>query len=123
MSDSPESLITCSTRGGLLVVSVSADQLTAVRVADDFDEQLKALLDQRTEKLWVMDFQSVTFLVTPAVNALLVVSKTLQSRGGRLALTGLSKNIHQIFSLMRLDELLEICRDVDAAVELLTSKT
>ena len=87
---------------------------------DEFNQALLKLVSDRESKFWVLDFQNVTFMVTPALNTLVNVAKQIRERGGALALTGLNKNIAQVFSLMRLDEVFRIHPDVDAAVTAIT---
>lgn len=103
-------------RGPTLVLHVRAEQLTVVAATDRFDEGVRTLLAERSERNWVMDFRSVTFMVTPAVNSILVAHKHLSAAGGAIVLTGLSDNIRQIFALMRLDEVIPIASSVEGAV-------
>ncbi len=120
MPEPVDRLFQLSTRGPVVVVLISADQLTALDATDEFGEALLKLVNDRQSKFWVLDFQNVTFMVTPALNTLVNVAKLIRERGGALALTGLNKNIAQVFSLMRLDEVFGIHPDVDAAVNAIT---
>ena len=106
-------------RGSVLVVKVAADRMTDMDATDAFNDALTELLKSEQAAHWVIDFQRVTFMVTPAINTLVNVAKRIRQRGGVLALTGLNENISQVFSLMRLDEVFPIHPDVDAAVEAL----
>lgn len=87
---------------------VAADQLTALSALDQFDRELRALLPKLTQKRCVIDFQRVTFMVTPAINALLALQNHLKSRGGRLTVAGLSDPIRRVFELTKLDKAFEI---------------
>jgi anti-anti-sigma factor len=109
-------LLKCSERGDAIVIIVDAEQLTALEFTDRFDQQLKALVETQSAKTWVIDFQSVTFMVTPAVNTLLNVSKQIEQRGGRVMVTGLNANIRKVFTLMRLDEVIPISPSVEDAI-------
>ncbi len=112
-TDKPFELLT---RGSVLVVKVAAERMTDMDATDAFNDALDELLQSEQSKHWVIDFQSVTFMVTPAINTLVNLAKQIRQRGGGLALTGLNDNISQVFSLMRLDEVFAIHADVDAAV-------
>ena len=110
-------------RGSVLVVKVAAERMTDMDATEEFNDALNALLKSEQVAHWVIDFQRVTFMVTPAINTLVNVAKRIRQRGGALALTGLNENISQVFSLMRLDEVFAIHPDVDAAVAALTPRS
>lgn len=109
MAATPTDLVKLEPHGELLVVRVASDQLTAVDVVDRFGERIRALLEQRSERRWLIDFASTVFLATPAVNTLLLASKRLQRDGGRLAICGLTPALRRLFGLMKLDRVLVIC--------------
>ena len=120
MSESAEHPFQLSTRGSVLIAVVAAERMTDMDAVDTFNDALLKLLDTEKSVSWVLDFQNVTFMVTPAINTLVTAARKIRERGGRLALTGLNENIAQVFSLMRLDEVFLITGDVDEAVEALT---
>ena len=116
-TDKPFELLT---RGSVLVVKVAADRMTDMDATDAFNDALSELLKSEHAAHWVIDFQRVTFMVTPAINTLVNIAKQIRQRGGALALTGLNENISQVFSLMRLDEVFAIHPDLDTAVAALS---
>ncbi len=115
-------IVNVSREGPALLLTVAADQLTALRALDDFDREIKQLLERQPERAWIIDFREVTFLVTPAINTLLVLVKRLRADRGNLVLTGLNRNIRQIFELMRLNEVLSIAPDVASALTLIAGR-
>lgn len=121
MSSENGELIQLDARANGLILTVAAQQLTALQATDEFDERVRGLLEERKERNWVLDFRSVTFMVTPAVNTIMVTHKRLAHDGGKLVITGLSDNIRHIFALMRLDEVLAITNNVDSALQMLES--
>lgn len=122
MPESEAPLFQITPHGPVVQVTVAAQHLTALDVADEFGDTLRELIDSRREAYWLLDFQTVTFMVTPAVNALVNAAKQVRGRGGELAVTGLNKNIAQVFSLMRLEEVFGIHPDVDTGVRALRSR-
>jgi anti-sigma B factor antagonist len=116
MPDPAPELIAITPQADILLLDVAATQLSALKIVDRFDLDLRKLLEIRSERYWIMDFRSVTFLVTPAVNTLLQAVKKLRARGGDLALCGLSPPIRRLFGLMKLDRVFLICESVEAAL-------
>ena len=117
MSGDNRDLLNVDSHGENLVVSVAAGRLIALDVVDDFSDALHDLLEQRPERTWMIDFGGVTFMVTPAVNALLTTMKGLRSSGGNLILCGLNENIRRVFALMKLDQVFTIRESVAVAIE------
>lgn len=109
--------IQAASQNQTLVLQVSSDQLTAVQGIDRFDADLRELRGARTEKNWIINFEGVTFIVTPVVNTLITLHKHVRAGGGALVLTGLNRNIRHVFELMRLDQILEISPDLPSALE------
>lgn len=120
MSASEKDLIHVSERNGILLVEVAAEQLTAVKAVDQFDHCMRELLEDFSQTTWLVDFRDVTFLVTPAVNTLLSLTKQLRARNGALILCGVNENIRRVFALMKLDRVFTIDEDVEAAMQRLS---
>lgn len=108
-----------STHEDVLVLSVAARQLTHLDSVARFERELRRLVRERPERHWLIDFHDVTFFITPAVNTLLTILRTLASRGGRLVLTGISADVRYILGLRRVDAVLTILPTREAGLELL----
>lgn len=119
MPSGPSAIIQLEPHGEALLLTVASGQLTNLNAIDRFDHKMKELSQSRAERNWVLNFCDVTFIVTPAINTILVIMKRLRAKGGDLVLTGLNRDIRHIFELMRLDEVLTIAADVTAALEAL----
>lgn len=100
----------------VLMVEVVAPQLNALRSVDRFAAQLEELSGERTEKIWVLDFAGVTFIVTQAIGALMVVHKRLRSQGGRLVIVGLTDSIRRVFQLIKLDQVFTLAATREEAL-------
>lgn len=96
------------TTEGVLIVSVAAEHLTSVEAVAGLERELRRLLRERPESKWLVDFRNTTFFITPAVNTLLAILRTLRERGGKLVLVGLTREVQHILGLRRLDRILTI---------------
>jgi anti-anti-sigma regulatory factor len=112
----PNTITQLRTSDGVLVVSVAAGHLASIDAVARFERELRQLLRDRTERLWLIDFGGTTFFITPAVNTLLAVLRTLRERGGRLVLTGVSQDVRHILSLLRLNRLLTLSANIAAGM-------
>ncbi len=113
--DDPPALLAATPKDGLLLVRVVAPQLTAVRSIDRLERELTTLLERHEEPRWILDFAGVTFIVTMAISALLVIMKRLRSKGGDLAIIGLETSIYRMFKLMKLDQVFIVADTREAA--------
>ena len=69
----------------------------------------------------IIDFSEVTYLSSAGIRSLIKSAKTIDSRGGKLALASLAPNVEAILSISGVDMLLTICRDLDAALKAVTT--
>ena len=121
MPQDPQNILNVSQHDDVLLLDVAADQLTALQTVDTFAEQLTALIAKRPEAWYVINFHDVTFMVTPAVNALLQASRQLKQRGGQIVVCGLNENIRRVFTLMKLDRVIHIEPAPDAGLRRIES--
>jgi anti-anti-sigma regulatory factor len=105
--------------GDVLVISVAADKLDSVEQVAAFTRRLKVLLAEQPETHWLIDFGNTTFFITPAVNTLLAILRTLRLRNGQLVLTGMSADVLHILGLMRVDRVLTLRPTRSAGLEVL----
>ncbi len=116
MSEPPTEIVTIADRPEAAVVTVHASQLTNIQTVDTFAAQLLERIAAHDATHFIVDFGGVTFIVTPAVNALLQASKQVSGAGGKLIVVGLNENIRRVFQLMKLDRVLLLQADIDAAL-------
>ncbi len=64
----------------------------------------------------VLDFTQVQMMGSLALGTLVTISKQAKAGGGRLAMFGLNKNLADVLKMSRLDKLLTIAKDEDAAI-------
>jgi anti-anti-sigma regulatory factor len=119
MSPAPDHMLHLATTNDVLLVSVAAGQLTTCEAVARFERELRDLIRKHTERHWLMDFGNTTFFITPAVNALLAIMRTLRERGGKLVLTGVTQDVRYVLGLRRLDSILTICPSIPAGMDAL----
>jgi anti-sigma B factor antagonist len=64
----------------------------------------------------ILDFSGMEYMNSGGIGLLVTLLVRAQRGGGRLLATGLSDHYHQILSLTRLDEAIEICPDEATAL-------
>jgi anti-sigma B factor antagonist len=98
---------------GVAVVTVSLEQLDASN-ADDFRRELGPVLQEHRQV--VLDLGRVQFVDSRGCGAIISCLKQLSGVGGDLKLCGASRNVRQVFELIRLHKICEILPSRDEAV-------
>ncbi len=81
---------------GAAVVTVSGRLSSAV--ADQFQEQLMAALDEKPTAL-VADFSELKFIASAGLRTLIVAAKRARSEGYHVHLCGMAETIHEVFEV------------------------
>jgi anti-anti-sigma factor len=99
--------------GNVRVITFAAG---AVR---DVENMLARELEGRTDGLeeshLLLDFTNVQYLTSVELGTLIGLHKRMQASGGRLTLFNLNAEIYEVFTVSRLQTLLGICRELEAA--------
>ncbi len=94
--------------GNITILTFTAD---AVRdVENSIDRDLETLPDGTEQQQLLLDFTHVASLNSMELGSLVTLHKRVAAAGGRLTLFNLSDQVFKIFTITRLDTLLEICR-------------
>lgn len=98
-------------------------QLVMVDLQGDFrlaavPSSRKKLLQiaRRYPRALVLNLAGVTTMDTAGIATLIEVLRMVQARGGRLILTGLHDQVNKMIQLTHLDQVVEVCDSVDAAL-------
>jgi anti-sigma B factor antagonist len=83
---------------------VSLDKETLHRTHD----QLLALADEPSESDLLLNFANVEYLTSTALGTLVSLRKKLLARGRHLTVGNLSPQLHEIFTVTKLDALLDL---------------
>jgi anti-sigma B factor antagonist len=80
-------------------------------------EELFALVEQDGRKSLLLDFTSVEFLSSAALNKLIILDKKVKAANGRMRICSLRPEIREVFVITRLNQLFEIKEDEKEAIE------
>ena len=86
----------------VVVVKVTEAEIRGDNQADALRDEFLAIATQTGAVFVVLDFQTVTFLVSTGIRPLLSLNRYLHDKGGRLVLCNLNDNIREIFEQTRL---------------------
>jgi anti-anti-sigma factor len=99
--------------GNITIITFTADAIRDVE--NVIARELEGLTAETSERHLLLDFSHVEYLNSVELGTLVTLYKQARACGGRLTLFNLSARLFKLFSITRLDTLLEICRQ-DAAV-------
>ncbi|MEQ8789172.1 MAG: STAS domain-containing protein [Pirellulaceae bacterium] len=93
-------------------------EVTVVRFVDrkildaaniqELGEELFALVERESRKSLLLNFSSVEFLSSAALNKLIVLDKKVKAAGGVLKFCDLRPEIYDVFVITRLNQLFDI---------------
>ena len=86
--------------------ALTEDNVTAV------GDALTALIESRDRQDYVFDLAAVGFLTSIVLSKFITLNGRVRARGGRLTLVNLRPTIRKVFTISRLDSVLNI-RDTD----------
>ena len=81
--------------------------------AREFKEVLTSLIDEGKREI-VIDFSDMVFIGSSGIGKLLLAYKRLDDLGGKLYITGLNKDIKDLFITFRLNEFFHIVDSMDS---------
>ena len=79
-------------------------------------ESASQLVDHTTRSL-IFDFTKITMMTSDGIGTLVRLHTRLQGLGGGLAIYGCSSKVREIFSIVMLDKILNVCDTEDQAWE------
>ncbi len=103
------------------------DDVSVVKLVDEkvmdptrielLGKELLSLSDSESAPLVVINFGSVKFFASAAINKLIVLERRVKARGGRLMLTDLGPEIKDLFGFTHLNSLFRIRNDQATAMK------
>jgi anti-sigma B factor antagonist len=112
-----------STTRGLLEIQWVNDQQAVAKLDGDFRMARAATLRKKllqlarkNPKTLVLNLSAVQVMDTAGIAVLVELYRALEGRGGRLCLVGLHGQLRKIVQLTHLDQLLDLCSSVEAAL-------
>jgi anti-sigma B factor antagonist len=76
--------------------------------AEALSKELADLADQVGARQLQLDFDRVDYITSTGLEAILGLRRALRSAGGQLVLTNLNPYVHEVFSVTRLDQIIDV---------------
>ena len=80
-------------------------------------EQFSALVGQTPQTKFVVDFASVSHMSSSALGMLITLNKRIREKKGELRLCNIQPAIYEVFVITRLNEIFQICRTRQEALD------
>lgn len=78
-------------------------------------QEVRAFLEMSEKNLIIADFESVQYISSAALGAMVTLNTELAKRGGRLVMINLSDDAMQVIKLTKLDKLIPVEKDIAKA--------
>ncbi len=111
------SLIMASQVGDVGVVSFLTSQVLDEMNVQQLGKELDELVEKQYMIKMVIDFSKIKFLSSAVLGKLISLNKKITAQKGRLAFCNINPEIMQVFKITRLDKLIPICDDEEAAIK------
>ncbi len=99
---------------GIDIVTITGRLVAAD--APEARESLKGIVEAGTGKL-IVDLSGVSFIDSSGLSVLISAFKLIRAKGGRMLLSGISKNVQTLLELTRLSEIFEMYASTEAALD------
>ncbi|NLX59479.1 MAG: STAS domain-containing protein [Phycisphaerae bacterium] len=103
--------------GDVAVVRFSQEHILDAVIIEKMGAGLKALIDGEPRTQFVLDFNGVNYLSSSALGMLISLQKKVAMKGGQLKLSGIKDSIMEVFRITKLDEVFDIYKNQEAAIE------
>lgn len=102
--------------GDAAMVEFHDKKLMDQQAIQEIGDELFALVEKEQQKQVLLNFANVEFLVSAALNKLILLDKKTKTAGGKLILCNLKPEIFDIFAVTRLTQLFTIKRTEQEAL-------
>ena len=99
-------------------ITAGAGEVSLVRFLDrkiidaaniqELGDELFGLVEKEQRKNLLLNFASVEFLSSAALNKLIILDKKVKGAGGKMRLCNLKPEIYEVFAITRLNQLFDI---------------
>lgn len=100
--------------GGITIAQI-VEKEANLTLADGLKAEMVTIIDQQPKKV-LADFSQVVYVDSSFLGALVSSLKYAVSKGSDIAVVNLPKDIHDLFSLIRLDKVFKIYASVTEAL-------
>ena len=109
--------LTAEQLGDVTLVKLTANTILDEDMVQTIGQQLLRLAEERERPQLVLDFTNVERLTSTLLGKLILLHKKVAAANGRLVLYGLSADINNLFDILRLNRLFNICKDEQEALQ------
>ena len=103
--------------GDIAVVNFVDKKILDEQNIQTIGEQLFELVDDLGKRKLLLNFANVEYLSSAALGKLITLKKKVQAASGQLKLANIKPEIKEVFSITKLDKVLQIFDDEDKALE------
>ena len=121
LPDQPNSYITLSEHGDVLVVSFKMRLLNDEENIEQLGQELFALVEQTNWLKLVLDLTNVEYLTSSVLGKLITLHRKLHRSQGKMVLFGLSEGVDAILRTSKLLTYFAVAENRDAAIAQLAS--
>jgi anti-sigma B factor antagonist len=101
--------------GDVLVLSIKG-RLVETSETDKLYAKVKTIIENQVKKI-VIDLQHVSWIASVGIGVLLRCYTAISNAGGELRLTGLSEKVQNLFSITKLNGIIQIYKSVAEAIK------
>jgi len=102
--------------GAITIIEFLDRRLIDAVQIERIGERILELVNSAAIPKVVLDFNKVEYLSSTALNVLIRVENAIDLKKGELRLSSLDPDLRKVFTLMKLDKVMKICKDTDEAV-------
>jgi anti-sigma B factor antagonist len=99
------------------IVNFTDERILEEKDIRDVEQSLASLIEEADGIVLVLDFANVKFMSSAVLGLLIKMSKRIYEKQGKLALSGISPKIYEIFKITRLTKIFDIYQDSETAVK------
>jgi anti-sigma B factor antagonist len=107
--------ITSHSKDGILTIYFLDARVLDESQLEQISRDILAELEKTTEELVILDFQKVQFMSSSMLGKLVQIHKKCKEFKVKLKLSGINKEILEVFKITKLDKLFDIASDEAAA--------
>ena len=100
--------INTSEIGDVTVVKFVNSKIIDEEQIQQFGEELLSLVTAENKHALLLNFEGIEFLSSAALGKLIKLDKTLKTAGGKLKLSCIRPELHEVFAITKLDQMFDI---------------
>lgn len=100
----------------IYVIDFMETRIVDQMAINQINQELTDLATKAGMPKFVLNFGSVTHISSAMIGVLMTLHKACKKEGGNMRLAGINGNIMEVFKLCRLDKMMQIYPNTDAAM-------